>query len=155
MAEQRPGKPVAPYLAVGLSTVIYGISERRHIRHNLETIEEAIHAAVSMVNINMPVKVICLAEGALTGFTDEIFDLPHVLAARELYIDIPGEETEHLGRLAKLYDTYIIGQCKARWPEVMADRFFNTLFVIGPNGEVVHKAAKNHIWLPRAVVRAA
>ncbi len=50
--------PVAPYLAVGLSTVIYGISERRQIQHNLDTIEEAIHAAVSIVNINMPVKII-------------------------------------------------------------------------------------------------
>jgi len=28
----------------------------------------------------------------------------------------------------------------------MDDRFFNTLFVIGPNGKVVHKAAKNHLW---------
>jgi predicted amidohydrolase len=142
----QPCKPVAPYLAVGLSTVIYGICERRQIRHNLATIEEAIHAAVSMVNINMPVRVIALAEGALTGFTDEIFDLGHVMAARDLFIDVPGEETEQLGRLAKLYDTYIIGQCKARWPEVMADRYFNTLFVIGPGGEVVHKTAKNHVW---------
>ncbi len=138
--------PIAPYMAVGISTVAYGIAERSHIRHNLETIEDAIHAAVSMVGINMPVKIIALAEGALTGFTDEIFDLPHTLAAKELFIDIPGEETEVLGRLAKMYETYIIVQCKARWPEVMDDRFFNTLFVIGPNGKVVHKAAKNHLW---------
>lgn len=145
MPEPAP-KPVAPYLAVGLSTVIYGICERSQIRHNLDTIEEAIHAAVSMVNINMPVKVIALAEGALTGFTDEIFDLSHTMAARELFIEVPGEETARLGRLARLYGTYIIGQCKARWPEVMADRYFNTLFVIAPSGEVVHKAAKNHLW---------
>jgi predicted amidohydrolase len=146
MNEPASPKPIAPYLAVGLSTVIYGICERRQIRYNLETIEEAIHAAVSIVNINMPVKIIALAEGALTGFTDEIFDLPHAMAGRELFIDVPGEETEHLGRLAKLYDTYIIAQCKARWPEVMPDRYFNTLFVVAPSGEVVHKAAKNHIW---------
>jgi beta-ureidopropionase len=139
-------KPVAPYLALGLSTVIYGISARRQIRHNLENIEEAIHAGISLVNINMPVKIIALAEGALTGFTDEIFDLPHRIGARELFIDIPGEETEWLGRLAKLYGTYIIGQCKARWPEVMKDRYFNCLFVISPEGKVVHRAAKNHVW---------
>ncbi|GIK35978.1 MAG: hypothetical protein AMXMBFR45_02720 [Gammaproteobacteria bacterium] len=145
MPEPAP-KPVAPYLAVGLSTVIYGICERSQIRHNLDTIEEAIHAAVSMVNINMPVKVIALAEGALTGFTDEIFDLSHTMAARELFIEVPGEETARLGQLARLYGTYIIGQCKARWPEVMPDRYFNTLFVIAPSGEVVHKAAKNHLW---------
>lgn len=144
-ALKTPG-PVAPYIALGLSTVAYGIAQRRHIRHNLETIEDVVHAAVTLVNINMPVKVIALAEGALTGFTDEIFDLPHKLAAHELFIDIPGEETETLGRLARMYNTYIIAQCKARWPEVMDDRFFNTLFVIGPAGEVVHKAAKNHLW---------
>lgn len=139
-------KPVAPYMAVGLSTVVYGVAERKHIKVNLQTIEDNIHAAVSMVDINMPVKLIALAEGALTGFTDEAFDLPHTLAASELFIDIPGEETEWLGRLAKMYSTYIIVQCKARWPEVMPDRFFNTLFIISPQGEVVHKAAKNHIW---------
>ncbi len=142
----KASPPVAPDMAIGLSTVVYGIAERRHIRVNLETIEENIHAAVSMVNINMPVKLIALAEGALTGFTDEAFDLEHTAAARELFIEIPGEETEFLGRLARLYDTYIVAQCKARWPEVMDNRYFNTLFVISPKGEVVHKAAKNHIW---------
>ena len=35
-------KPVAPYMAVGLSTVVYGIAERKHIKVNLETIEENI-----------------------------------------------------------------------------------------------------------------
>src|SRR5687768_12560692 len=84
-------KPIAPYMAVGLSTVVYGVAERKHIKRNLETIEDNIHAAVSMVNINMPVKLIALAEGAMTGFTDEAFDLQHTLAARELFIDIPGE----------------------------------------------------------------
>ncbi len=137
---------IAPYMALGLSTFTYGIADRRHIRHNLEIIEDTFHAAISITNINMPVKLVCLAEGALTGFTDEIFDLPHVEAANTMFIDVPGEETERLGKLAKLYNTYIIGQCKARWPEVMKDRFFNTLFVIAPSGEVVHKAAKNHIW---------
>ena len=35
-------KPVAPYMAVGLSTVVYGIAERKHIKVNLATIEENI-----------------------------------------------------------------------------------------------------------------
>lgn len=145
MARKVP-KPIAPYMAIGLSTVVYGIAARKHIKVNLEIIEDNIHAAVSMVNINMPVKIIALAEGALTGFTDEAFDLDHTVAAKDLFIDIPGEETEFLGRLAKLYDTYIIVQCKARWPEIMEKRYFNTLFIISPKGEVVHKAAKNHLW---------
>ena len=139
-------QPVAPYMAIGLSTVVHGISERKDIKTNLDHIEECIHAAVSICNINMPVKIIALPEGALTGFTDEIFDLPHKMCSKDLFIDIPGEETERLGKLAVMYDTYIIGQCKARWPEVIADRYFNVLFIINPKGEVVHKAAKNHLW---------
>ena len=139
-------QPVAPYMAVGLSTVVRGISRRSEIERNLDTIEDAIHAAVSIIGINMPVRLIALAEGALTGFTDEIFDIPHVTAARELFIDLPGPETERLGALARQYDTYIVVQCKARLPEVMDDRFFNMLFVIGPDGSIVHRAAKNHLW---------
>ena len=145
-ASKKEPRPIAPYIALGLSTTVYSTAERKHIKHNLENIEELIHASVSLVGINMPIKLITLAEGALTGFTDEIFDLPHKLCAEEMFIDVPGVETEFLGRLAKMYETYIVLQCKARWPEVMEDRYFNTLMVIDPNGEVVHKAPKNHLW---------
>ncbi len=138
--------PIAPYLAVGISTVVHGVGERKHIAVNLDTVEDAIHAAMGIISINMPVKLIALAEGALTGFTDEAFDVPHVAAARELFIDVPGEESERLAKLAQTYEAYLVVQSKARWPEVMADRYFNTLFVISPTGEVVHKAAKNHLW---------
>ncbi len=144
--DQAVAPYVAPYTAIGVSTVAYTVSERRQIRVNLQTIEDAIHAAMGVVSINLPVKLIALPEGALTGFPDEIFNIPHVTAARDIFIDIPGEETEYLGRLAQHYETYIIMQCKARWPEIMADRYFNTLAVINPEGQVVHKAAKNHIW---------
>ena len=61
MTESGQLKPIAPYMAIGLSTTITGIANRKHIRHNLENIEEAIHACISMTNINMPVKIIALA----------------------------------------------------------------------------------------------
>jgi beta-ureidopropionase len=141
-----PAAPVAPYMTVGLSTVVHGIGKRSDIKRNLDIVEDAIHAAVSIIGINMPIKLIALAEGALTGFTDEIFDIPHVTAARDLFIDIPGPETDRLASLARQYGTYIAVQCKARWTEVMPDRFFNNLFVISPDGEVVHRSAKNHLW---------
>jgi beta-ureidopropionase len=146
MTEIQSGKPIAPYMALGLSTVVYNVSKRSDIVRNLDNIENCIVGAIETTNINMPVKLVALAEGALTGFTDEVFDLPHTLAAREMFIDIPGPETERLGKLARLYQVHIIVQCKARWPEVIDDRFFNTLFIIGPDGNIVHKAAKNHVW---------
>src|SRR5437899_12075932 len=108
-------------MAVGLSTVVHGIGSRQDIERNLQIVEDGIHAAVSIIGINMPVKLIALAEGALTGFTDEAFDVPHVTAARDLFIDIPGEESERLAGLAKHYETYLVVQCKARWPEVMPE----------------------------------
>src|SRR5579864_3217633 len=77
----RARRTIAPYLAVGISTVVYGIGERRHICRNLAVIEDAIHAGMSIIGINMPIKLVALAEGALTGFTDEAFDVPHVAAA--------------------------------------------------------------------------
>ncbi|WP_430335872.1 nitrilase-related carbon-nitrogen hydrolase [Rhodococcus sp. ACT016] len=149
MTETAPAgrsAPIAPYMAVGLSTIVRGIGSRKHIARNLDTIEEAIHGAVSIVGINLPVKLIALAEGALTGFTDEVFDLPHARSSRELFIDIPGPETDRLADLARLYETYIVVQCKARWPEIVDDRFFNMMVVISPQGEIVHRAAKNHVW---------
>ncbi len=145
-ARQEASAPIAPYMAVGLSTVVHGVGARKHIARNLDIIEEAIHAAAAIVGINMPVKLIALAEGALTGFTDEIFDIPHTTAARELFIDIPGPETDRLAGLARHYGTYIAVQCKARWPEVMENRFFNQLLLLSPEGEIVHRVAKNHLW---------
>ena len=143
---EKERTPVAPYLAIGVSTVVHGIGSRADIAQNLDIVEDAIHAAMGIISINMPVKLIALAEGALTGFTDEAFDVPHVTASRELFIDIPGEESDRLAGLARMYETYLVVQCKARWPEVMPDRYFNTLFVISPAGDIVHKAAKNHLW---------
>ena len=146
MVAKKKRKPVPPYQAIGLSTIVHGVCERSQIKKNLNNIEDAFRAAVEISNINMPVRIVALAEGALTGFTDEVFDIPHKVAAKEMFIDIPGEESERLGSLAKEYDTYIIVQCKARWPEVIEDRYFNTLFIINPKGKVLHKAAKNHLW---------
>src|SRR2546421_7695770 len=106
-------------MAVGLSTIVHGVGSRRDIARNLQIVEDGIHAAVAIIGINMPVRLIALAEGALTGFTDEIFDIPHVTAARELFIDIPGPETDRLAALGRQYRTYIAVQCKARWPDVI------------------------------------
>lgn len=139
-------KPVAPYQCIAISPIVYNISKRADIKRNLDNIEMMIDAAIGIADINMPVKLVTLPEGALTGFGDEAFDLPHKLCAEEFFIDIPGVETERLGKIAKRYKTYIIFQCKARLPEIIADRFFNILTVIDPQGNVVHKAAKNHVW---------
>ena len=56
--------------------------------------------------------------------------------ARECAIDIPGEETEALGKIAREYDAFIIAQAKARHPD-LKDRFFNVGFILNPQGKMI------------------
>ena len=87
MMAKKKKNPIPPYQAIGLSTVVYGVCERSQINKNLNNIEDAFRAAVEISNINMPVRIVALSEGALTGFTDEVFDIPHRVAAKEIFIE--------------------------------------------------------------------
>src|SRR6266571_1438234 len=68
-------------------------------------------------------------------------NLEHATFARECAIDIPGEETEFLGGIAREYDAFIMAQAKARHPD-WKDRFFNVGFVLDPKGKVILKHYK-------------
>jgi len=95
-------KVIVPYLSIGFSTTCRGISKRSDIKRNLRHIENMIPTAMFVVSINMPIKIVAVAEGVIFGFTDETFDVPHVTTAKDLFIDIPGEETEFLGNDERL-----------------------------------------------------
>jgi hypothetical protein len=77
----------------------------------------------------------------LQAFNDEVLDLDHATFARECAIDIPGEETEALGKIAKEYNAFIMAQAKARHPD-LKDRYFNVGFIINPRGRVILKHYK-------------
>ncbi|MGZ4326396.1 MAG: nitrilase-related carbon-nitrogen hydrolase, partial [Solirubrobacteraceae bacterium] len=139
---------IEPYQAVGLISTMRGIRRREEISWNLEHIAHMIKAASWLSSMDLPVRLICIPEGGLQGFTDEVLDLDHVSYARECAIDIPGPETDELGRLAKQWNAYVIAQAKARHPE-FPDRFFNVGFVIEPeDGTVVLKHHKVVPLLP-------
>ena len=78
-----------------------GIRRREEISWNLEHIAHLVKAASWLSSMDLPVRLICIPEGGLQGFTDEVLDLDHVAYARECAIDIPGPETDDLGRLAQ------------------------------------------------------
>ena len=125
-----------PYTAVGLIPTVRGVRRREEIERNLEHIAHLIAAAAWLSSLDLPVRLVAVPEGALQGFTDEVFDLDHVTYAREAAIDIPGPETRFLGDLARQWNVFIIAQAKARH-EAFPDRFFNVGFAIDPTGEVV------------------
>ncbi len=130
-----------PYTAVGLIPTVRGVRQREQIQRNLDHITHLIAAASWLSSLDLPVRLVALPEGALQGFTDEVFDLDHAAFARECAIDIPGPETRFLGDLAKHWGVFIIGQAKARH-EAFPDRFFNVGFAIDPAGQVILKHYK-------------
>ena len=137
--------PIEPYTALGISTTVRSIIKRDEIQRNLDHIANIIHGAM-WFNMQFPIRLVTLAEAALTGFTDQAFNIDHETAAREMFIEIPGKETDYMADLAKHYHIYLIFQCKARWPEVIENRFFNTALIIDPSGKIIHKYAKNHLF---------
>src|ERR1700676_5814193 len=98
---------IRPYTAVGLVPTVRGIRKRADIAVNLEHISHLVKAAAWLSSLDLPVRLIALPEGALQGFNEEVLDLDHGQFAREGAIDIPGEETEALGNIARTYNAFI------------------------------------------------
>ncbi len=138
---------IHPYTAVGLVPTVRGVRRRSEIRRNLEHLADLIAAASWLSSLDLPVRLVAIPEGALQGFTDEVFDLDHVEYARDCAIDIPGEETEFLGGLARHWGVFIMSQAKARHPE-FPDRFFNVGFALDPDGNLILRHYKLVTLLP-------
>jgi len=144
-ARRAPRIRVDQYMALALQPVMRGAHQRAEIKLNIEHIAELARAAVWLTAIDLPVRLITIPEGALQGFTDEIFDWDHHRYVEQMAIDIPGEETALLGTLARELDTFIVAQAKARHPE-FPGRFFNCAFVVDPSGTVIHKHHKLQVF---------
>jgi predicted amidohydrolase len=139
---------IEPYQAVGLIQTMRGIRRREDIQWNLDHITHLTRAASWLSSMDLPVRLICIPEGGLQGFTDEVFDLDHEEYARECAIDIPGPETDYLGKLAREFNAFVIAQAKARHPE-FPGYFFNVGFIIEPeDGTVILRHHKLVPLLP-------
>ena len=79
-----------PYTAVGLIPTVRGVRKRAEIQRNLDHISHLLAAASWLSSLDLPVRLVALPEGALQGFTDEVFDLDHARYAAETAIDVPG-----------------------------------------------------------------
>jgi hypothetical protein len=137
---------IKPYTAVGLVPSIRGIRSRKDIKINLDHLKHLVKAANWLSAMDIPVRLIAIPEGALQAFNDEVLDLDHAEFARKCAIDIPGEETEEISKIAREWDCFIMAQAKARHPD-WKDRFFNVGFIINPKGKIILK----HMLGPAAV----
>ena len=138
---------IEPYQALGLVPTMWGIRRREDIRRNLEHLDHLMTASTWLGGLDLPVRLVAVPEGALQGFNDEVLDLDHETFARDCAIDIPGPETDELGRLARKWGVFVMAQAKARHPE-FPGRFFNVGFVLDPDGQVVLRHHKLVPLLP-------
>ena len=92
---------IEPYNAVGLIPTFYGIRRREDIKHNIEHLKSLTKAAFWLSNLDIPVKLLAIPEGAMMGFNDEVLDVDHADYANTCCIDIPGPETDEIGKLAR------------------------------------------------------
>lgn len=138
---------IEPYNAVGLIPSFCGIRRRSDIENNIVHIESLTKAAFWLSNLDIPVRLLVIPEGALQGFNDEILDLDHSNFAHNCAIDVPGTETDRLGRLARKWNVFIMAQAKARHPD-WPNLFFNVGFVVTPDEEVVLQHYKLNALLP-------
>jgi predicted amidohydrolase len=136
------------YNAVGVQTNTYdckyNIADKPNYKRNLDHVCKMIDTA-ALHSLEYPPRLIALCEGAIQGFPDEIHDWDPIQYARSGAIDIPGPETDRLAERAVKWNAYIIAQAKARMKE-FPDRFFNTAFIVDPNGKVIHQHRKNVVF---------
>jgi predicted amidohydrolase len=133
---------IAPYMAVALQTTVRHAAKRDDVVVNLTHIEAMIDLVTHICSLELPVRLITLGEGAIQGFVDEIANLTPAEYADTMAAEIPGWETDRLGEKAKQKGCFILGQLKTR-RDKFPGRFFNTVFLIDPNGDVVWQHQKN------------
>ena len=138
---------IEPYNAVGLIPSFCGIRRREDIKHNIEHLKSLTKAAFWLSNLDIPVRLLAIPEGAMMGFNDEVLDVDHADYANTCCIDIPGPETDEVGKLAREWNVYIMAQAKARHPD-WKNRFFNIGFIVDPDGNIILQHYKLSALLP-------
>ncbi|MCX5905375.1 MAG: hydrolase [Proteobacteria bacterium] len=137
---------IKPFNAVAIQSQIIGCRNREEIRINLKHLEECIDFGILGGSLEGPVKLVAFSEGAIQGFYDEMTNMDSVEYCEKIAISIPGDETEILAKKAKQYGIYIIACAKALEPDLIKDRFFNTAFIISPEGKIIHKHRKTRVF---------
>jgi len=85
---------IEPYTAVGLIPSFWGIRRRADIEKNLDHLESLTKAAFWLSNLDIPVRLVAIPEGALQGFNDEVLDVDHAEFARNAVTNVclPGSQ---------------------------------------------------------------
>lgn len=133
------------YIALALQPSFSFVRDRAEIQENIERVGNLMAGAIWLSSSQLPVRLVTIPEGPLQGFWDEVTDMRHSEYIERIAIDIPGPETEALGKLARQYDTFIVCQARAKDP-AFPGYYFNNAFIVDPEGEVIHRYAKLQVY---------
>lgn len=144
---------IEPYTIVGLSPRVSACATRADYMRNIEHVAQFMDIAhVMAATDGAPVKLMVLPEGT---FQSLLIDFKGGDRKREaaMALELPGPETEALGRKAKELNTYIAANAYVVRDADFPDRYFNKSFIISPKGEVIYQRTKMQVepFEPEAV----
>jgi predicted amidohydrolase len=141
---------IKPYTALAIQNTMLTVRRKEDVFKNLEGIKEIIELN-HYIGLDYPIRLIAINEASFQTFVDSQLGWDHATNAREgvMSTTLPGPESDYLAELARKYETYICGQIRAKDPQMgFEDRFFNMLFVIDPQGKLIHKYHKLQTFAP-------
>ncbi|MBM4222107.1 MAG: hydrolase [Gammaproteobacteria bacterium] len=133
---------IDPYIAVALQTTVRHCATRGETERNLKHIGNMLDLVCHICALELPVRLVALGEGCIQGFADEILHLSSAEYTATMAAEIPGPESDYLADKARQHGIFLIAQLKEKLPQY-PDRFFNTVFIIDPAGQIIYKHRKN------------
>ena len=144
---------IEPYTAIALSTRVSACRTRADYMRNIEHINSFMDIACGMAATDgPPVRLVLLPEGTFQNMLID-FKGGDRRREREMAVELPGPETEALGRKARELNIYIAANAYVVRDEDFPDRYFNKSFIIDPTGKIVYTRTKLQVepFEPEAV----
>lgn len=135
---------IDPYTAIVIQPEVTMASTPEEIEGNLTRVENLIDFGVGYF-WEVPVRLAVLPEYFLQGVTTPGKGEDGIKEFLAKAIKIDGPEMKRLGEKAKEYDMYISGGGIIEVTDEFPDRWFNTAFIIGPDGEIALRYHKWHV----------
>jgi len=137
-------KRIEKYTGLVIQPAVTVADDRAGIEQNLDRVCKMIDFGVGYF-WELPARLVVLPEYFLQGVTTPGKGEHGIESFMKKAITIPGPEMDALGEKAKEYGIYIAGGGVIEQVPEFPDRWFNTAFVIGPEGKVVLRYHKWHV----------
>jgi predicted amidohydrolase len=144
---------IEPYTTVALSTRVSACSTRADYMRNIEHITTFMDTAYGIAATDgPPVRLMVLPEGSFQSLLIDFKGGDRNCEAA-MALELPGPETEALGRKARELNTYLAGNAYMIRDDDFPDRYFNKSFLINPKGELIYTRTKLQVepFEPEAV----